>query len=91
MFGQARSKAVGIAAVLGAALALTPAAPAAAETAPPCEVMLPPDICEQFFYGPLSAVSSTTYWLTRTAEDTVWDGATFADDTLKCVGWGNCD
>jgi hypothetical protein len=91
MLGQRPSKAIGIAAALGAAFALTTAAPAAAETAPPCEVMLPPDVCEQFFYGPLSTVSSTTYWLTRTAEDTVWDVAMFADDTLKCVGWEDCD
>ena len=91
MLGQTRSKMVGVVAALGAALALAPAAPAAAETAPPCEVMLPPDVCEQYFYGPLSTVGSTTYWLTRTAEDTVWDVATFAADTVNCVGWQNCD
>lgn len=91
MLGQRRSKTAGMAAVLGAALALTTAGPAAAEAAPPCEVMLPPDICEQYFYGPLSTVGWTQYWLTRTAEDTVWDVAMFADATLKCIGWGDCD
>lgn len=91
MRGQKRSKTVGMVAVLSAAFALTTAGPAAAESAPPCEVMLPPDVCEQYFYGPLSTVSSTTYWLTRTAEDTAWGVATFAADTVNCVGWQNCD
>lgn len=91
MLGQRRSKKAGIAAALGAAFALMTAAPAAAETAPPCEVMLPPDVCEQYFYGPLSTVGWTTYTLTRTAEDTVWDVATFAADTLNCIGWESCD
>lgn len=86
-----RLKALGLAAVMGAAFALITAAPAAAETAPPCEVMLPPDVCEEYFYGPTSTVSSTTYWLTRTAEETAWDVATFAADTLNCIGWENCD
>lgn len=91
MLGQRTSKTVGMVAALGAAFALTPAAPAAAETAPPCEVMLPPDVCEQYFYGPLSTVSWTVYTATRTAEDAVWDVATFAADTVNCVGWQNCD
>lgn len=91
MLGRGRSKTAAIAGALGAAFALTTAAPAAAETAPPCEVMLPPDVCEEYFYGPLGTVGWTTYWLTRTAEDTVWDVATFADDTIKCIGWQDCD
>lgn len=91
MLGQRRSKTVAMAAALGAALALTTAAPAAAEAVPPCEVMLPPDVCEQYFYGPLSTVSWTIYTATRTAEDTVWDVATLAVDTLNCIGWENCD
>lgn len=91
MLGHGRSKTAAVAAALGAALALTTTAPAAAEAAPPCEVMLPPDVCEEYFYGPLSTVGWTTYWLTRTAEDTVWDVATLAVDTLNCIGWENCD
>ena len=91
MLGQRRSKTAAVATALGAAFALTTAAPAAAEAAPPCEVMLPPDVCEQYYYGPLSTVDSARYWLLRTAEDTVWDVATFAADTLNCIGWENCD
>ncbi|HEV2756280.1 MAG TPA: hypothetical protein VG318_10965 [Actinomycetota bacterium] len=84
---------VATACLIVAATGLMAPAASAAEAAPPCEVMLPPDVCEQYYYGTLTLVGNVYVTVTQTADDVVEVASTEADgviDVLRCTVWNDC-
>lgn len=83
------------AAAVSAAMAATALVGApAAQAAPSCEAMLPPEDCEKYYYGTLQTVGGVTGAVTQVVNDTTdtaFDLAIWASDTLSCLGWGTCD
>lgn len=91
--GRASKRALVTAAAAAIAAATMAPTASAAEAAPPCEVMLPPDVCEQYYYGTLTLVGGVTGTVVQTADgakDAAFDVAIWASDTLSCAVWKNC-
>ena len=86
-----RKRTVGVlgAVIAAATMVATPAS--AAEAAPPCEVMLDPETCEEYYYGPQQRVGEVRLLVEQTAEDAVDAALVYVDwaiDTVSCPIWG---